>query len=241
MKPVIGIFGVIDSEGKHSLTLNYIRAISSSGGIPVILPSVPLEEDIMRLVEMCDGFCFTGGVDIHPKYYGEEVRAECGEIHDPRDEFEMSAFRHVYESGKPIIGICRGEQLINVALGGSLYQDLPTQNPSDIQHRQTAPRTEVTHSVSVAKGTPFMELLGVESIMVNTFHHQAVKALGKGLRPMAFAPDGVVEAVYHESQPYLRAYQWHPEAIYETEVASVKIFNQFIEAAKREKENSKWN
>lgn len=233
MKPVIGIFGVIDSEGKHSLTLNYIKAISSSGGIPVILPSVSREEDIARLVDMCDGFCFTGGVDIHPKYYGEEKLDVCGEIHDPRDVFEMWAIRHVLESGKPLIGICRGEQLINVALGGSLYQDLPTDRPSDIDHRQTAPRSETTHTASVLPGTPFAELLGVETVNVNTIHHQAIKRLGEGLRAMAVASDGVVEAIYHESHPYLRAYQWHPEALYESDEASVRIFNDFIRAAEQ--------
>lgn len=236
MKPIIGVFGAIDGEGKHSLALSYINAISSSGGIPIILTSVTHSEDISRMIDMCDGFCFTGGVDIHPRYYGEEVSEACGEIHDPRDAFEMAVFGCVFGSGKPIIGICRGEQLINVALGGSLYQDLPTERPSEIQHRQTAPRSEATHEVDIILKTPLDELLSSKSISVNTIHHQAIKSLGDGLRPMALAPDGVIEAVYHEAHPYLRAYQWHPEALYKTESASRKIFDDFIAAAQNAKE-----
>ena len=236
MKPIIGVFVDIDSEGKHSLMKSYINAISRSGGIPIILPSLSLDEDMLTLVDICDGFCFTGGVDIHPKYYGEEVKETCGEIHDPRDVYEMTAFPHVFKSGKPIIGICRGAQLLNIALGGSLYQDLPTEYPSELQHRQTAPRDEVAHSVEIASPSPLFDIIGEGSMMVNTFHHQAIKRLADGLCPMAYAPDGLIEAVYHASHPYLRAYQWHPEALYETESASVKIFDNFIAAAKNAKE-----
>jgi putative glutamine amidotransferase len=236
MKPIIGVFGVIDGEGTHSLTKYYINAITSSGGIPIILASVKDRGDISRLVDICDGFCFTGGFDIHPRYYGEEVSEVCGEIHELRDLFEMEAFDCVFKSGKPIIGICRGEQLVNVALGGSLYQDLPTDRPSDIDHRQTAPRSETAHTVDLVFGTPIEELISQRSISVNTIHHQAIKRLGEGLCPMALAPDGIVEAIYHESHPYLRAYQWHPEALYETEIASRKIFDDFIAAAQNAKE-----
>ena len=129
-----------------------------------------------------------------------------------------------------MLAICRGLQLTNVALGGSLYQDIPTEYKTDILHRQTAPAGESTHTASVVTGTPLDTLIGKKSMTVNTFHHQAIKKLGKGLEIMASADDGIIEAVYHSDHPYLRAYQWHPEKLYDTDDNNRRIFDDFIEA-----------
>lgn len=237
MKPIIGLFISIANDGTHTLFKEYIEALEGAGAQPILLPYTEGCENLDRLVEICDGFCFTGGVDVAPCYYGEAMLPECGEIQDRRDSFEMMAIPKVIASGKPILGICRGAQVINVALGGSLYQDIPSQLSTAIDHRQSAGRYEPWHFATVTPDTPLAILVGEDKISVNSFHHQAIKRLGDGLRAMATSEDGIIEAAYRDGEQYIRLYQWHPERLIESDRHERAIFTDFVTAAISNKDN----
>ena len=228
--PVIGLTANV-IEGKLLINTDYFNAVLKSGGVPILMPYTTDEEQINTALDICDGFLFTGGGDIDPTYYGEARLPECGETDPERDVPEMALLKRALDTGKPIMAICRGMQILNVALGGTLWQDLPSQIPSEINHR-VIPGTETAHSVSIIKGTPLHKLIGKESIEVNTVHHQGIKKLADGLIHSAIAPDGIIEAYYSESERYVRAYQWHPERIYKVCGESAPIFADFIAACK---------
>ena len=231
MKPVIAILAEITNDRKTNFNHQYTKAIESTGGIPLLLPYTDNGESMDAFVDFCDGFLFTGGADIDPARYGEAVSERCGEIQSFRDAFEFEMLKKILATGKPVMAICRGEQLVNVALGGTLYQDIPTEAPSDISHSQKEPRFSPSHSVNILDNTPLRTLMGTDRIAANTFHHQAIKKLGEGLTVMARADDGTVEAVYLRGYNYLRAYQWHPERLFETDPHNRRIFEDFIVAS----------
>lgn len=233
MKTIIGVSAAVNDSHSSIIRDFYIRAIYTAGGVPVLLPCVDDPETLDSYVSLCDGFFFTGGVDIDPARYGESVHEACGKIYPFRDEYELALFDRAIATPKPILGICRGIQLINVALDGTLYQDIPSERPSEVPHRQSEPETTPSHSVRVVVGTPLYELVGVDRMKANSFHHQALKTLGRGLRVMAEADDGIVEGVYLEGERYLRAYQWHPERLFETDAHNRLIFDDFINACRR--------
>jgi putative glutamine amidotransferase len=235
VKPLIGILGEIDNSFKAKINYPYVRAIEASGGIPVLLPYMECDETVEALVALCDGFLFTGGADVDPAHYGEERTPACGESQPNRDALELRVFKSAFKTQKPILGICRGTQLINVALGGTLYRDLPSERPGDVAHKQTEPKNDFSHSVNLLADTPLHRLVGVERMRANSFHHQAIKKLGVGLAVMATADDGVIEAVYLEGEHYLRAYQWHPERLCEEDAPSKLLFDDFIAACRAQK------
>ena len=228
MKPIIGVLSAIDDEYALAMPSAYGTAIEKSGGLPLILPYIEDEAALRDFVALCDGFCFTGGVDILPARYGEQTSPTCGQIQEHRDALELRVFDLILPTGKPLFGICRGAQLFNVALGGTLWQDLPSERPSPIHHRQTEEKFSPSHDVCVLPDTPLHALVGTERITANSFHHQAVKTLGKDLMPMAYADDGVIEGFYHATHPYLRAYQWHPERLCDTDAHNRLVFDDFI-------------
>ena len=234
MKPIIGIFGQVDKEGKHVLLYDYAAAIREAGGIGMIFTYTECAKDIEAAIAVCDGICFTGGVDVDPAHYGEEVIPECGEIHPMRDKLELLAVPAVIASGKPILGICRGAQVLNVALGGSLYQDLRSQTKTEMNHSQTE-RYEYSHEINVEESTPLYRLSGAGRIKINSFHHQAIKRLGRNLVPMAYADDGTVEAVYADGEQYVRLYQWHPERLVRFDETARRIFTDFVRASSENK------
>ena len=231
MIPVIGMLAEINDECTARMLSSYANAIEENGGLPLILPYVKTDAAVSKFVEICDGFVFTGGADVEPKRFGEPTHPACGEIRLMRDDLELRAAEHILKSKKPVLGICRGIQLINVALGGKLYQDIPSECPSEILHRQTQDKTEPSHSVNVIEGTPLHALVGKTRMAANSFHHQSISTLGEGLRVMALADDGIIEAVYSVGESYLRAYQWHPERIYQIDSDNTAIFKDFISAA----------
>jgi putative glutamine amidotransferase len=233
MKPVVGILAETDDELTTNLWITYVSAIEKAGGVPVILPYAESSETLEDYVSLCDGLLFTGGVDIEPIRYGEKTSSFCGKIQKYRDEHEFKTFEKAFRTGKPILAICRGCQLVNVAFGGTLYQDLPTELPSEISHRQTEEKFSPSHSVRIERGSPLYELLQSDECKANSFHHQAIKTLGKDLAVMATAHDGVIEAVYFVGESYLRAYQWHPERLFDSDEQNRKIFGDFIGACKR--------
>ena len=227
-KPIIGVTAPIQDNGDLNLFHSYIHAIESAGGAPIIIPYLDDNETLFQAISICDGILFTGGVDVEPERYGEERAPECGEAQLKRDELELKIFDMIRESNMPVMAICRGAQLVNVALGGTLYQDIYAHYGTTLPHKTTEPRHGYAHSVAVVEGSPLYNLWGVTEARINTFHHQAIKALGKGLKVMAKAEDGIIEAVYAEGERYLRAYQWHPERLCDADDNNRAVFTDFI-------------
>jgi len=216
------------------MTPSYPDAVSKSGGLPVVIPFIGDDEQIRQLTEKFDGFLFTGGPDVLPSYYGEESIGGPVYTCPERDRLELKVLEYARALGKPILGICRGLQLINVGLGGSLYQDLPTMYGTGTVHNQSAPRDTPTHEAVLTPGSPLADCLSSEKIQVNTFHHQGIKKLADGMVPMAYAPDGLIESFYDPSYSFLWAVQWHPEMLFDSDENSQRIFRAFIEAAKQQ-------
>lgn len=208
----------------------YMDAVSAAGGIPFMFPLTAEPEDLAVLVGLCDGLLFTGGEDVDPAMYHAEKSDKCGALSPERDAAETAVFSLAQQQDKPMIGICRGSQIINVLLGGTLYQDLPAEHPSEIAHFQCPDDEGPTHTVTALPDTPLRRLAGAETIHVNSFHHQAVKTLGSGLVPMAEAPDGLTEAFYHPGKRFLAGLQWHPEMTVSEDAVSLKLFQAFVEA-----------
>ena len=233
MKPVIGVTPLYDVE-KSSIWMlpGYMDGILQAGGVPVILPLSAEDADIERLFRVIDGLLLTGGQDVDPSLYGEERNEKCGEVYPPRDTLEKKLFQKAMSLDMPVFGICRGLQVINILMGGTLYQDLPTQftSPNAENHRQTASRDTLTHKVTLVQSSPLYALLEAEKLPVNSFHHQGVRQLAPGLLPAAIAEDGLVEALYAPHKSFVQAVQWHPECCFETDEPSRKIFRAFINA-----------
>ena len=234
MRPIIGILAEIDAERCARVQYTYVSAIEKAGGMPLLLPYITDSEDLERFAAICDGFFFTGGADIDPRRYGEETSPFCGSVCYFRDEVEFNAFNEIIKTDKPILAVCRGAQLVNAALGGTLYQDIPSETDTPIRHRQTADKNKPSHGVNILPDTPLFSLIGKEWMTANSFHHQAIKKLGEGLKVMATADDGIIEAVYHTEKSYLMAYQWHPERLCDTDTDNSLIFSDFIKACKKE-------
>ena len=227
MKPLIGILAEVDIDAVTKVQNTYAEAIEKSGGVPILLPYIENAETIKCFVELCDGFFFTGGADIDPVYYGESVSDACGPIQPLRDALEFRLFEAVIATEKPILAICRGAQLVNVALGGTLYQDISSELDTWIAHRQSEAKCSPSHAVSVLSDTPLERLIGTVQMTANSFHHQAVKRLGRDLSVMALAEDGIIEAFFLKGTRYLRAYQWHPERLFEADAQNRMIFSIF--------------
>lgn len=206
----------------------YPDAVRDSGGIPVILPLHSPAEDVVQILDLCDGLILTGGPDVHPKLFGEEVKPACGTICEARDTLEQTLYHHALQRDMPILGICRGIQTINVFQGGSLYQDLPTEHPSQVSHNSERPYDRVIHHVTLTG--PLRDLLGLERLGVNSIHHQAIRDLGADLEVMAVADDGVVEAVRHREKRFVWGVQWHPEFSFQVDENSRRIVKAFIDA-----------
>ena len=231
MKPLIGVLPQID-EKREFLRMfpDYFEAIKEAGGIPIMLPLLSDEETIQKCADICEGFLFTGGPDIAPERYGETPVNQSVVTFPPRDELEMAMLEAAENSGKPILGICRGVQVINVYHGGTLYQDLPTQHPSKTCHAQKPPFDMPAHNVTLTAGSPLQELLRKDELAVTSRHHQAIRKLGDGLKVMAESEDGLIEAVCLPDYGFLWAVQWHPESSHKTDEASKALFRAFINA-----------
>ena len=234
-KPVIGVIPLFDRE-KDSLWMlpGYFIGIETAGGLPVML-SLNCGEDSERILDFCDGLVFTGGQDVDPSLYGEAVDPVCGELCPARDRLEPVLLQKAMERGVPALGICRGLQLINACLGGTIWQDMAAQRPNTRNHRMDRPYDRAEHSVSVSG--PLAALYGTDKIGVNSCHHQGIKILAPCLREMAVAEDGLVEAFYHPEQPFLWAVQWHPEFFNPVTGPGVPIFRALVEQAKKHAEN----
>jgi putative glutamine amidotransferase len=235
-QPLIGI--TLDYETKegyskfpwYALRENYVRSIACHEALAVCLPHEPemAEAYLARL----DGVIVTGGAfDIPPSFYGDASVHETVSVKERRSAFELAIARLAIARGKPILGICGGEQLLNVALGGSLIQHIPDAIPQALQHEQPNPRDQPGHSVRLTEGSLLRLIVGQEEILVNSAHHQAVAQPGEGVRVNALAPDGVIEGVEYPAHPFCLGVQWHPE--YEISGADTAILSAFVQACRK--------
>lgn len=212
-----------------TLGMVYVDAVFQAGGLPVILP--PLTPAFAAaLVAEVDGLCIPGGPDIHPSLYGHAPHEMLGPTDAELDAFERALVVEALEGGVPLLGICRGAQMINVAAGGTLHQHLPACVDGALAHRQEVDIGRVTHPVRVAAGSALATGLAREVLEVNSLHHQAVDRLGDGLRAVAWAPDGVVEAVEGVGEAFLLGVQWHAEALLQLPEER-QLMAAFVEAA----------
>ncbi len=230
-KPLIGVTALVD-YGRESLWMlpGYFEGISEAGGMPVMLPVISDGRDAERLMEALDGLLIAGGQDVGPEMYGDTKLFVCGETSPERDVSDTILLDEAIRLDKPVLGICRGIQLINAHLGGTLYQDLPAQHPSDTRHHQAPPYDRPSHEVNIARNTPLWELFRTETLPVNSCHHQAIRDLAPSLQPMAVSEDGLVEAVCLPQRSFLWAVQWHPEFSHKTDENSKKIFRAFVKS-----------
>ncbi len=240
-RPIIGLSAMNSRDGGGgdlmAVRPTYLRAIEAAGGAPLLIHLTDNLAVVRALYELCDGILLPGGDDVDPAYYGEEPIPELGDVDVQRDEVEIALARWTRDDKKPLIGICRGIQVINVAFGGSLYQDIPSQLPEASDHRANTKLRQydiLTHSIALAPDSWLAERLSTAEVMGNTMHHQSVKAAAPGLRVVGRAPDGVVEAMEGSGDQFVVAVQCHPEHLWaSTEVRWLQVFEGFVAACRR--------
>lgn len=241
-RPVIGLmpnytiarsFG--EEQGVPFIPQGYSRSILEAGGIPYVLPFTDDPAVLQQLVDLCDGFFYTGGHDVDPAVYNAYPWHKTGVLAPQRDRLEKDIFPYILAAQKPVLGHCRGMQMVNALLGGTLYQDLPTQYPDKaalLEHSQKTRSVEPCHSVQIKEGTLLAACYGTEA-EVNSFHHQAVKDIAPGLVVTATAPDGMIEGLEKPDYPFLQLVQWHPEEMTPQDEKSRKWFRAFVDACRK--------
>jgi putative glutamine amidotransferase len=216
------------------LPRRYCRAVQEAGGVPLILPYTSSPAALRRLLERVDGLLISGGnFDIHPSYYGERPLDGLGDIKHERTDFELKLLGLALKRDLPILGICGGAQALNVALGGSLYQDIAIQVPSAGEHQQSARKQTGGHPVKIHPETQLERIVQRRTLEANTTHHQAVKALGRGLVVNATADDGLIEGIESPAHTFALGVQWHPEVLAPKRLTHRRIFSSFVSASKR--------
>ncbi|MEL7623072.1 MAG: gamma-glutamyl-gamma-aminobutyrate hydrolase family protein [Clostridiales bacterium] len=235
MKPVIGVvpsLQLLDARYSYTMRPNNAEAISDHGGLPLLLPYTEDESALSQILSLVDGIYFTGGCDILPSYFGEEPIQTLGSLCPPRDAFEIALYRLASAADMPMFGVCRGMQIMNIAAGGSIYQDLYAQLPKAGCHSQKdLPGEFAFHSIGLSPGCKMAQLLGAEKLAVNSFHHESVKDTAPGYRISAAAPDGVIEGMESQTLTYSLAVQWHPEYMYGKSPLFGRLYSSFVEAA----------
>ncbi len=235
MKPLIGITMNLEVQPARSLNIldqDYGKAVLRAGGFPV--PILGVKESIPDLVNDLDGFIFTGGDDIDPRIYREQplIDAKLSTAPDGRIHFEIELFKAVTKARKPVLAICYGAQLVNIALGGKLYQDIGLQISNPVKHGAAQPGEKVFHDVDIIEGTLLSRIVGVPRIRVRSAHHQSVKNPGKGLHLSAVSPDRVIEALETKTKNFLLAIQWHPEKTPHDRYTR-KLFKALVNASRK--------
>lgn len=234
-KPVIGVVPQYDPEqGQIFSSARYFRAVRDAGGVPFLFPLQSGQEDVELLLERTDGVLFTGGPDVNPLLFGEEIIPGCGNILPERDSFELALLPAVMERDLPVLGICRGIQTLNIGLGGDIYQDIVSQYHAEgvplVGHSQKAAGAVMTHSVYVEKGTLLYDIVNKDRIAVNSFHHQSVRRLAPGIVMAGKSADGLTEAVSRPVSKFFLGVQWHPEHLYTESEDAKKIFEAFVQS-----------
>lgn len=205
---------------------DYLEAVARAGGIPIVVPPLADPAALDALLALLDGVLVSGGLDLDPRHYGESPHPTT-RVDEVRDALELAVVQWALDAARPTLGICRGQQLLNVALGGSLIQDLESEGK---QHWQAEDWSVPTHAIVIEPGSHLGRVLGTDWLDVNSFHHQAVRTLGAGLVAVARAPDGVIEAIEHETHPWMLAVQFHPENLLDPRVQ--RLFGSFVEACR---------
>lgn len=246
MAPVIGVTATLkedtESVAERPLgrfvraDLDYVEGVAQAGGAPVVLPPIGDQRAAEAVISALDGLLLSGGSDLSPSYYGEKPIPELSVTLPERDSFEMALLELALRCGIPIFGICRGLQVLNVGLGGTLYQDIPAQFGSNVlKHRQTTPKWQPTHEVAVDASSQVGGIVEKDMLKVNSYHHQAVKDLADGLVVSATSSDGVVEAIEYRdlSERWIVGVQWHAEAMREAGAEHRNFFEAHVHAAER--------
>lgn len=211
----------------------YSQAVLHCGGAPLL---IPISQDRRSLGAICsrlDGLILSGGPDINPRFYKDEPRQGLNDVDEAQDEMELEITRQALAAGLPVFGICRGLQLLNVAMGGTLYQDVAREVPKACDHAPKADRSIVTHKVRIESGTRLQAILQRRSLWVNSQHHQAVRETAPGLIVSAAASDDIIEALEDPHQPFVLGVQWHPEGLWQKEISARKLFKALVAAAGR--------
>lgn len=223
----------------HILTGPYLRAVTVAGGYPIVLPAMP--EELGPGLDMASGLLLIGGGDIEAKHIGKTNHPRARFFNPLRDDFELAIIREARKRKMPMFGICRGHQMINVALGGGLYQDIADEQGSDFEHYREDLPNDPVHAVAVAPDSCLASILGTTQLSVNSVHHQAVREPAPGLRASAWAPDGVIEGIESCSPEsgFILGVQWHPERLVEKMPEHRKLFERFVRAAKAYRDNRK--
>jgi len=242
MKPLIGITPAMSLDTlphgtfeRHLLNRAYVDAVVAGGGVPLILPAREDEAQVEDLLEVVDGLLLSGGGDVAPARYGDAaIHPETYGIHPLRDAWEFALVAGAFARDTPILAICRGIQVLNVALGGTLVQDVADQWPAAVQHRQQElglDTDEVGHEIAVVAGSLASDVFGTDRVGVNSYHHQAVRDVAPGLVTVSTAPDGVIEAIAAPDRSFVLGVQWHPELMFERHPDQLLPFAAFVEAA----------
>jgi len=244
-RPIIGVptqtlqsLGGVSADIPPSWVMSqrYVLTLSNAGAIPWLIPLVD-DETLRGAYDALDAVFLPGGADIDPASYGREPHALCDRTDRERDRVELALAHWAMEDGKPLLGVCRGMQLINLAAGGTLFQDIAEQMPRSIKHDyfpfsgQSYTRDYLAHEVSVVPGTRLAGVFGAGQLPVNSMHHQGVRDIGSGLVVSATAPDGLVEGLEGGNGRYVVGVQWHPEALTDTQQAARKLFDEFVQIA----------
>lgn len=235
MKPLIGIPSEAYTKNERTrfgAIAQYTRAVERGGGAPVVIPLELGADSLQAIFDRLDGLLLAGGVDVHPDEYGERVERYCGDIDRARDTVELALSRRAIDAKMPVLGICRGVQLLNVAAGGTLYQDIPAQVEGALAHEHVpgAPRHQRTHAIAIDSPSRLAAIFGGPSIDVNSLHHQAVREVAPGFRVVARAPDGVVEAIESTNGAFVVGVQFHPEDLVD-DPRMLRLFEAFVGAA----------
>lgn len=232
--PLIGVSSARGSQGGSIVSGTYIEAVLKAGGVPVIVPVMTDSEILRDIVNDLDGLVMVGGGDVHPSYYKENLIPNVNEIDSVRDIYDFTLLKLATDRNIPVLGICRGLQVINVAFGGSLYQDIPLQlKDKSISHKQKEPREQATHTITVDKGSKLYEILSKTELSVNSYHHQSVKKVAPGFKITSKAPDGIVESIEAYPNRAIIGVQWHPEAqVKAGDTTMLKLYKHIVNEAK---------
>ncbi len=235
--PLIGVTCMTIETESHSprlgMSRSYVNALLRVGAAPVLIPHMADKAALRSAYEQLDGLLLPGGGDVDPVHYGESRHAKCNEPSAERDNTELALARWAMEGGMPLLAICRGIQVLNVALGGSLFQDIQAQVPGAERHAwyPNYPRDRLSHTVSLTPEARLAHIAGESTLPVNSLHHQSVKDIAPGLVVTGHSPDGIIEAVEAPEHPFAIGVQWHPEELAGSDRRAQRLFEAFVEAS----------
>lgn len=236
MTPVIGVTCGHQWDGtkRHYVNEAYITSVLAAGGLPILIPHMN-PNLLLEVIKQVDAVLIPGGIDIDANLFNQEIHPRCGKIDPLWDELDLTVIRAALERDLPLLAICRGCQILNVACGGDLVQDIPSQVKDAINHNPDAPKWHATHDIAVTDDSKLAKLLGTTSIRVNSFHHQAVARIAPGLQVSAVASDGVIEGIESKEHGYVIGVQWHPELMIKHHPVFKSLFTELIKMARLSK------